>query len=289
MIHKQYCKTLEHVCRRIILSFLFLFCFSELSFFWRNSSTFQFIFSHALTSSLLTCVFRVICMCDACGGKEKPMRPSEWERHTGCRKKKWKESIRVKNPDQPLVSWLQQMLGAGAIGLAYELPDIIVPAKQREQALLSALDAPYKPVESTWTSERCAVCRWVVDYDYNKMIICNRCQVAVHEECYGVKASESMGSWVCRACETPDHEQECCLCPVKGGALKPSTLKGLWVHITCGWFVPEVRFKDAAKMEPADGLIDINLSTFHQVCQIPILSRIFLYYVLVLLYCSCGS
>jgi hypothetical protein len=42
------------------------------------------------------------------------------------------------------------------------------------------------------------------------------CQVAVHEECYGVKASESVGSWVCRACETPDIERECCLCPVKG-------------------------------------------------------------------------
>ncbi len=49
---------------------------------------------------------RVICKCDACGGKEKPMRPSEWERHTGCRKKKWKESIRVKNLEQPLVSWV---------------------------------------------------------------------------------------------------------------------------------------------------------------------------------------
>lgn len=34
------------------------------------------------------------------------MRPSEWERHTGCRKKKWKESIRVKNLEQPLVSWV---------------------------------------------------------------------------------------------------------------------------------------------------------------------------------------
>jgi hypothetical protein len=90
--------------------FFFFFCFSELSFFCRNSSTFQFIFSHALTSSLLTCVFRVICMCNACGGKEKPMRPSEWERHTGCRKKKWKESIRVKNPDQPLVSWVSHLL-----------------------------------------------------------------------------------------------------------------------------------------------------------------------------------
>jgi hypothetical protein len=80
-----------------------------------------------------------------------------------------------------------------------------------------------------------------------------------------------------------------CVCVWTGGALKPSTLMGLWVHITCGWFVPEVRFKDAAKMEPADGLIDINLSTFHQVCQIPIMSRIFLYNVLVILYCSCGS
>jgi hypothetical protein len=33
MIHKQYCKTLEHVCRRIILSFLFfLVSLSFLSF-----------------------------------------------------------------------------------------------------------------------------------------------------------------------------------------------------------------------------------------------------------------
>lgn len=144
----------------------------------------------------------------------------------------------------------------------------------------------YEPVNSTWTSERCAVCRMVEDWHHNKMIICNRynflvllscflwcdyvcvalfcenldfdtsskswlwwrmegwdtwsfpcffcieltflfhwpyflawwcrCQVAVHEECYGVKASESVGSWVCSACETPDIERECCLCPVKG-------------------------------------------------------------------------
>ncbi|CAM6047354.1 unnamed protein product [Sphagnum compactum] len=210
----------------------------------------------------LTKYHEVICKCDACGGKEKPMRPSEWERHTGCRKKKWKESIRVKNLEQPLVSWVSCLASSFVSNfiLAIVLRFYIWKS-------LSFL-APYEPVESTWTSERCAVCRWVEDYDYNKMIICNRCQVAVHEECYGVKASENMGSWVCRACETPDQERECCLCPVKGGALKPSTLKGLWVHITCGWFVPEVRFKSAAKMEPADGLININISTFHQTCTI---------------------
>lgn len=34
------------------------------------------------------------------------MKPSEWERHTGCRKKKWKESIRMKYLDQSLLSWV---------------------------------------------------------------------------------------------------------------------------------------------------------------------------------------
>jgi hypothetical protein len=35
-----------------------------------------------------------------------------------------------------------------------------------------------------------------------------------------VKASESVGSWVCSACETPEVERECCLCPVRGQCRK---------------------------------------------------------------------
>lgn len=33
---------------------------------------------------------------------------------------------------------------------------------------------PYDPVNVKWTTERCAVCRWVEDWDYNKIVICNR-------------------------------------------------------------------------------------------------------------------
>ena len=43
-----------------------------------------------------------------------------------------------------------------------------------------------------------------------------RCQIAVHQECYGAKNVQDFTSWVCRVCETPDVERECCLCPVKG-------------------------------------------------------------------------
>lgn len=43
-----------------------------------------------------------------------------------------------------------------------------------------------------------------------------RCQIAVHQECYGARNVTDFTSWVCRACETPNIERECCLCPVKG-------------------------------------------------------------------------
>ena len=42
-----------------------------------------------------------------------------------------------------------------------------------------------------------------------------RCQIAVHQECYGVRGQQDFTSWVCRACEKPE-KKECCLCPVRG-------------------------------------------------------------------------
>lgn len=50
----------------------------------------------------------------------------------------------------------------------------------------------------------------------NLNCIISRCQIAVHQECYGVRTVRDFTSWVCRACETPDIERGCCLCPVKG-------------------------------------------------------------------------
>ncbi|KAF5199748.1 Histone-lysine n-methyltransferase atx5, partial [Thalictrum thalictroides] len=53
----------------------------------------------------------------------------------------------------------------------------------------------YDPIYAKWTTERCAICRWVEDWDYNKVIICNRCQIAVHQECYGTKNIKDFTSW----------------------------------------------------------------------------------------------
>lgn len=43
-----------------------------------------------------------------------------------------------------------------------------------------------------------------------------RCQIAVHQECYGARDVQDFTNWVCRACELPKQKRECCLCPVKG-------------------------------------------------------------------------
>ncbi|KAK4485349.1 hypothetical protein RD792_007987 [Penstemon davidsonii] len=49
---------------------------------------------------------------------------------------------------------------------------------------------------------------------------------------------------------------------VKGGALKPTDVAPLWVHITCAWFQPEVSFASDEKMEPALGILRIPSSSF---------------------------
>ncbi|RDX58659.1 Histone-lysine N-methyltransferase ATX5, partial [Mucuna pruriens] len=94
------------------------------------------------------------------------------------------------------------------------------------------------------------------------------CQIAVHQECYGARNVQDFTSWVCKACETPDIKRECCLCPVKGGALKPTDVDTLWVHVTCAWFRPEVSFASDEKMEPALGILSIPSNSFVKICVI---------------------
>ena len=47
----------------------------------------------------------------------------------------------------------------------------------------------------------------------------------------------------------PPLPQECCLCQLRGGALKP-TSTGKWAHVVCAVTVPEVGFGDTSRREP---------------------------------------
>ncbi|KAI4325008.1 hypothetical protein MLD38_030443 [Melastoma candidum] len=206
----------------------------------------------------------VVCKCGSCGTQRLSL--SNWEQHTGSKFRDWRVSIRVKGSMLPLERWMLQAAElhdrAAVSAKSLKRPSL----KERKQKLLSFLQERYEPVDTKWTTERCAVCRWVDDWDYNKIIICNRCQMAVHQECYGARNVRDFTSWVCKVCETPDVKRECYLCPVKGGALKPTDVETLWVHVTCAWFRPEVAFASDEKMEPAVGVLSIPSNAFVKIC-----------------------
>ncbi|KAL6509257.1 hypothetical protein OROGR_022567 [Orobanche gracilis] len=208
----------------------------------------------------------VVCKCGSCGMEKQAL--SDWERHTGCKTKNWKSSVRVKGSLLPLEQWMLQMAEYHERSLIPAKPVKRPSIKVRKQKLLNFLQEHYEPVRAKWTTERCAVCRWVEDWDFNKIIICIRCQIAVHQECYGARNVRDFTSWVCRACETPEIERQCCLCPVKGGAMKPTDVAPLWVHVTCAWFQPQVSFASDEKMEPALGILRIPSSSFIKICVV---------------------
>ncbi|XP_026662847.2 histone-lysine N-methyltransferase ATX4 [Phoenix dactylifera] len=205
----------------------------------------------------------ISCQCDSCKGQKKFML-TEWERHTGSKTKNWRSSVKVKSAMSPLGKWVGRYQATMVSAHHAKRPS----PKVRKQKILASLHEAYDPVYVRWTTERCAICRWVEDWDYNKIIICNRCQIAVHQECYGVRGKQDFTSWVCRACETPEQKRECCLCPVKGGALKPTDIDALWVHVTCAWFQPQVSFASDEIMEPAVGILNIPSEYFVKVCVI---------------------
>lgn len=74
----------------------------------------------------------------------------------------------------------------------------------------------------------CLVCN-DGDYEDNDLIVyCSKCQMTVHQNCYGI-TNIPEEDWLCDPCKAFEDERskeiECILCPIKGGAMKPSLLK----------------------------------------------------------------
>ncbi|KXZ51810.1 hypothetical protein GPECTOR_11g251 [Gonium pectorale] len=112
----------------------------------------------------------------------------------------------------------------------------------------------------------CAVCGDGTSVDPNMIVFCERCDIAVHQLCYGVRSIPA-DEWLCWPCrfyedqqraqgvpqneirpkrwemeargithaELPggSHAVSCCLCPVRMGAFKRTTDSTKWAHVVC--------------------------------------------------------
>lgn len=60
---------------------------------------------------------------------------------------------------------------------------------------------------------------------------------------------------------------QCCLCPVRGGALKP-TDDGRWCHLVCAIWIPEPCISNVSRMQPIERVKKINGKRWQLECAI---------------------
>ncbi|KAH6778423.1 trithorax-like protein 2 [Perilla frutescens var. hirtella] len=127
----------------------------------------------------------------------------------------------------------------------------------------------YRPVTVTWIDlDKCNVCNMDEEYENNLFLQCDKCRIMVHAKCYGEFEPTGGVLWLCNLCRPGAPEPPpCCLCPVVGGAMKPTT-DGRWAHLACAIWIPETCLTDVKTMEPIDGLCRINKDRWKLLCSI---------------------
>ncbi|XP_069776955.1 lysine-specific demethylase 4C-like isoform X3 [Narcine bancroftii] len=83
------------------------------------------------------------------------------------------------------------------------------------------------------------------------LISCAKCNLQVHASCYGVPLREIHDGWTCSRCIIGAWTADCCLCNLRGGALKQTT-DNRWAHVMCAIAIPEARFVNVVDRSPVD-------------------------------------
>ncbi|KAK9345687.1 PHD-zinc-finger like domain-containing protein [Lipomyces starkeyi] len=114
---------------------------------------------------------------------------------------------------------------------------------------------------------KCAICDDGECENSNAIVFCDGCNVAVHQDCYGVPFIPE-GQWLCRRCQScPRRNVSCIFCPNKSGAFK-QTDRGHWAHLVCALWLPEISVGNTVYMEPVEGIDRVPRQRWKLVCYI---------------------
>lgn len=114
---------------------------------------------------------------------------------------------------------------------------------------------------------KCCICGGSDASNSDMIIFCDRCDIAVHQACYGVP-NVPEGKWMCLPCAwSPNEEISCVLCPQPTGAFK-QTDTGQWAHTVCAHWIQETGFSNETYLEPITGVEDIPKTRWNLKCKL---------------------
>ncbi|WVN87938.1 uncharacterized protein L203_103135 [Cryptococcus depauperatus CBS 7841] len=150
--------------------------------------------------------------------------------------------------------------------ISYEAFEIVMDKLEKEWFNLSKrIPQPQQhlPAEDS----KCAICDDGEGENSNAIVFCDGCNLAVHQDCYGVPYIPE-GQWLCRKCTvSPDKPVSCIFCPNEGGAFK-QTSTSHWAHLLCAIWIPETSLGNAIYMEPVEGVEHIPKNRWKLVCSL---------------------
>ncbi|KAG8948796.1 nuA3 HAT complex component nto1 [Tulasnella sp. 424] len=150
--------------------------------------------------------------------------------------------------------------------VTYEIFEVIMDRLEKEWFdLMKLIPKPDMALPSEDSS--CAICDDGEAENSNAILFCDGCNLAVHQDCYGVPYIPE-GQWLCRKCTvSPENPVSCLLCPNEGGAFK-QTNRGEWAHLLCAIWIPEVTLGNAFIMEPIESIENIPKSRWKLICSL---------------------
>ncbi|XP_017549395.1 bromodomain-containing protein 1 isoform X2 [Pygocentrus nattereri] len=197
-----------------------------------------------------------------------PRRPSQYYKYEEKTSEELDEEVEY-DMDEEDYAWLdlvnEKRRSEGFSQVSPNVFEFLVDRFEKE----SFMESQGQQVQQSMVDEDavCCICMDGECQDSNAILFCDMCNLAVHQECYGVPYIPE-GQWLCRHClQSPTQPANCILCPNKGGAVK-KTEDDRWGHVVCALWVPEVGFSNTVFIEPIDGVANIPPARWKLTCYL---------------------